>query len=245
MSNNNNGEWMSARGQKAVIVWTLAFTVIFALAWVFLLKMAPPPPPTLTPEEMAAFFQENSFSIRLGAMVASWVAAPMVPFACVIAIQLYRLETGRPIWTVLALSGGITMSMFLVFPPILWGVIAFSPDRTPELTMMLMEVASLTLVTTDQYYIFWMIAITVVILRYPADELLPFPRWYAWYNLWVAIAFEVGAISFMTKTGPFAWNGVIVFWMPFVLFFTWIPITCWLMWQGLNRQETTALQTQA
>ena len=243
MTNNSDNPVLSEQGQKTLILWCAGFTIIFAVTWFFLLKMAPPPPPTLSPEEMAAFFQENRFSILLGAMICSWVAAQMVPFWALVATQMYRLEKshGLPIWTVITVMGGALMSMFLVFPPILWGVIAYSADRTPELSMMLMEVASLTLVTTDQFYIFAQVALSVVILRYPMDELSPFPRWYGWFNLWVAIAFEVGAVSFMTKTGPFAWDGVLVFWMPFVLFFAWIPVTLWLLWQGVSRQQAAKL----
>jgi signal transduction histidine kinase len=79
-----------------------------------------------------------------------------------------------------------------------------------------------------------------VIFRYSIDELSAFPRWYDWYNLWVAIAVEVGAIAFMTRTGPFARDGALVFWMPFVLFFTWVPFTCWLMWRAITRQQIAA-----
>ena len=228
---------MSERGQALIIWWALIFMAIFGLAWVFLLQMVPPPSPALPAADIAAFYAENSLKIRLGAMIASWVSAFMVPFSVVVAIQLARLETGLPVWSVLALAGGILMSMFLVFPPVIWGVAAFNPERAPEATVLLNELANLTLVTTDQFYIFQMIAITYVSLNYPADDTSPFPRWLGWFILWVAIAFEVGAFAFLTKTGPFAWDGWIVFWMPFTLFFAWVPLTSFMMLRALKRQR--------
>lgn len=231
---------MSERGQTIIIWWALVFMAIFAAAWVTLLQMVPPPSATLSPEEVAAFYTENSFRIRLGAVIASWFSAFMVPFSVVVAIQMARLETGLPVWSALAFAGGILMSMFLVFPPIIWGVAAFSPDRPAEATVILNELANLTLVTTDQFYIFQMIAVTYVSLNYPSDALSPFPRWLGWFILWVAIAFEVGAIAFMTKSGPFAWDGVIVFWMPFVLFFAWVSVASFMMLRALKRQQAAA-----
>jgi hypothetical protein len=199
--------------------------------------MVPPPSASLSPVEIAAFYTENSFRIKLGAMIASWVSAPMVPFSVVLAVQVARLEKGGfPVWGALCFAGGILMSMFLVFPPILWGVAAFTPERAPEITHMLNELANLTLVTTDQYFIFQMLPVSYVALRYPADANTAFPRWLGWFILWVAIAFEVGAIAFMTKTGPFAWDGLIVFWMPFTLFFIWVPLTSFVMLGAIKRQ---------
>jgi len=231
---------MSERGQTIIIIWGLVFMAIFAVAWIWLLQMVPPPSPTFSPEAVAAFYTENSFKIKLGAMIASWTSAFMVPFSVVVAIQMARLETGLPVWSVLALAGGILMSMFLVFPPVIWGVAAFTPERAPEATALLNELANLTLVTTDQFYIFQMIAITYVSLNYPADANTAFPRWLGWFILWVAVAFEVGAIAFMTKTGPFAWDGIIVFWMPFALFFAWVPLTSIIMLRAIKRQRLAA-----
>lgn len=227
---------MSERGQIIIIWWALIFMAIFGVTWLTLLQMVPPPSPTLTPAEVTAFYTENAFKIKLGAMICSWVSACMVPFGVVVAIQMARLEEGLPVWAALAFAGGILMSMFLVFPPILWGVAAFNPERAPELNSLLNEIANLTLVTTDQFYIFQMIAITYVSLNYSDDPLTAFPRWLGWFILWVAIAFEVGAIAFMTKTGPFAWDGILVFWMPFLLFFAWVPLTSFMMLRAIKRQ---------
>ena len=90
--------------------------------------------------------------------------------------------------------------------------------------------------TTDQFYIFFQVAVSVAAFKYSDDPLTPFPRWYAYYNLWVALLYEVGALAFLTKTGPIAWDGVLVFWMPFALFFSWIAITGYLLIKGLKRQ---------
>lgn len=233
---------VSERSQRAILWWGVAFMVIFGIAWLFLLEMVPPPPATLNPTEIAAYYQEHAGKIKFGAVIASWVSACNVPFSLVIAFQLARMEEGKPVWSVLSLCSGCLMSMFLVFPPIIWGTIAFDPFRMPEITAALNQLANLTLVTTDQFYIFQMVAIWVVAMRAKPDPLAAFPRWLGWMNLWIGVLFEVGAPSFMFKTGPFAWNGFIVFWLPFTFYFFWMALMYIMMFRALRLQEEAALR---
>lgn len=233
---------VSERSQRTILWWGVAFMVIFAVAWLFLLEMVPPPPATLSPAEIAAYYTEHATKIKLGSVIGSWTSAFMVPFSLVIAFQLARIEEGKPVWAVFSLCSGCLMSMFLVFPPILWGIAAFDPTRPPEITAALNQMANLTLVTTDQFYIFQMIAVWLVSLKAKPDPLSAFPRWLGWMNLWIAVIFEVGAPSFMFKTGPFAWNGLFVFWFPFTFFFIWQVTMYIMMFRALRLQEDAALR---
>lgn len=164
----------------------------------------------------------------------------MVPLAAVIAAQMARLEKGIPIWSMLEFGGGLMMSLFLVLPPLFWGVAAFSPERPAQLTLLIHELSNLTLVTTDQYFIFQYVAIAVVSLSSPTSRLSPFPRWYGYYTIWTALMFELGAIGFLPKTGPFAWNGLFVYWSPLTLFGVWIVVTSIQLIRAIGRQAKAA-----
>jgi len=130
----------------------------------------------------------------------------------------------------LQLTGGALMSIILVLPGLFWGIAAYNPMRSPEVTALMHEIGTLTLVTTDQFFIFQMIAITYVSLTQTIDNASAFPRWYGWLTPWIAIAF-------IPKTGPFAWNGAIVFWMPFILLGVWITVTSVCMLVVIKRQR--------
>ena len=39
------------------------------------------------------------------------------------------------------------------------------------------------------------------------------------------------------KIGPFAWNGLLVFWSPLTLFGLWIAVMCYLLLGALRRQR--------
>src|SRR5438034_11148487 len=87
---------ISERSQIIILWWAFIFMVIFGLAWWFLLGMVPPPPPTLSPAEVTAYYTEHATSIKVGAVIASWTSACMVPFSVVIVFQWAPMEEGKP-----------------------------------------------------------------------------------------------------------------------------------------------------
>ena len=231
---------ISTRAQTIMIWWGLVLIVIYGLSLGFLLKMVPLPSAQLSAAQVAAFYAANSFDIRLGATICSYSSAFMVPLAVVVSVQMARLEKGIPIWSILQLAGGCMMSIFLVLPPIFWGVAAFTPTRAPDVTLVMHELANLTLTTTDQYYIFQMVAIAVVGLSQKPAPFAAFPRWFSYLTIWAAFMFEAGAIAFMPKSGPFAWNGLFVFWCPFTIFGAWCFSMSFTLLRAIKHQARRA-----
>jgi hypothetical protein len=230
----------SERSQRAILWWGIALAIIYAVAFIFLLQQVPLKNPAWTPEQVADWYVHNQGKIKWGAVIASWTGAFMMPILTVIAIQMARVETGGwKIWSALSLVSGALMSLFLMLPPMFWGVAAYTaPRRNSEVTTLMHELASLTMTTTDQFYIFMWVGVTVIALR-PATQLVknnPFPRWWGYLSAWITIMFEAGAIAFIPRSGPFAWNGLLVFWSPFLLFTVWITIQCWLVFRALRGQ---------
>lgn len=232
---------VSARAQRIMIWSALTMATIMGLSYGFLIQLLPLPPATWSAAQVAAFYSDNSVAIRMGSLLCSYTSAFMVPLAVVIAAQMVRLEKGFPIWSVLQLAGGCMMSIFLVLPPVFWGIAAFSPNRPAEVTMLMHEQANLLLVTTDQYFIFQFIAIIFVSLTQTADTKSPFPRWFGFLSAWIALIFEAGAIGFIPKTGPFAWNGLFVYWLPLTSFGVWILVVSTLLLKAISRQERHGL----
>jgi len=231
---------MSARAQRILMWWGLTFTVIYGLVWWRLLHMMPPPTAKWSADEIARFYVHNGSEIKIGATICSWTSGFMVPIAVVTAVQIARHEKGKPVWAALAFAGGILMSIPLMLPPIYWGVAAFTPTRAPEITAVMHELAMLTFVTTDQYYIFMWVAIAVVALIPNNVVHTPFPWWFGYYTAWTALMFEAGAIAFLTRSGPFSRNGLLAFWSPVVTFFAWIVVMAILMFRAIGAQDKIA-----
>lgn len=235
---------ISERAQRTLLWWGLTFTLIYGLAWWLLFHMLPPPTAKLSADQIAQFYREHGATIKVGAVVASWTSGFMVPIAVVVGVQISRHEKGRPVWSILAIAGGTLMSVVLVFPPIFWGVAAFTPDRAPEITALMHELAMLTFVTTDQYYIFMWVAIAVACLAPATVRYSPFPRWFGYYTAWTALMFEPGALAFLFRSGPFSWTGLLAFWSPVVTFFAWIVVMAVQLFKAIGEQESTDLSLE-
>ena len=231
---------MSERSQIVLVWWGIIFAVVFGVVLGVLFDMIPPPSAKLSATEIAHWYAVRHTKIRVGAVIASWTSAFMVPLTVVIAAQMARQEQGRKVWSAMTICGGALMSIFLVLPPLFWGVAAFTPSRAPQVTAIMHELGMLTLVTTDQFYIFMWVAIVVICLLPTSVTHSPFPRWFGYFTAWIAIMFEAGAFSFLTRTGPLAWDGLLVFWLPLTLFGLWIAVMSYLLLHKLRLQREGA-----
>jgi hypothetical protein len=228
---------MSERSQKVLVWWGVIFAAIYGVALVFLLHMVPPPSPKLTEAQIAHWYAHRHTDIRVGAIIASWTSAFMVPLAIVVAVQMGRQEGGRKVWSVATVASGCMMSIFLVLPPLFFGVAGYTTHQAPSATAIMHHLGVLTLVTTDQYYIFMWVAVTVICLLPQTQKYSPFPRWFGYLNAWIAFMFEAGAIAFLPRTGPFDWRGLLVFWSPLSLFGLWIGVMSYLLLSNLSKQQ--------
>ncbi len=235
---------MSERAQIGILWWSLVFTVVYGLSLYFLLDMLPPPAATMSASEIATWYAGRASSIKLGATISGWTGAFMLPMWIVIGIQISRQEKGRPVWTALAMAGGVMSSLFLVLPPIIFGTAAFTPNRSPDTTAMMHEFGVFCLVTTDQFFIFAGVSLIAMCLRPSIAPHSPFPRWFAYFNIWFMMLGEAGALPFLFRSGVFSWNGLFPFWLPFSIFGIWMIVMYRLLFKAL-RQQLRDARTEA
>jgi len=226
---------LEIRSQQVLVWWALLGTVVYGLCMFFLWHMMPPPSPQWSAERIAQFYQEHSTQVRIGAMIAGWTSAFFLALTVVIAVQIRRIERG-PVWTMVTLAAGALTTVYLTLPPICWGVAAYTPTRSPEITAIFHEFGVLTIITTDQYFVFMWVAIIVICLSSTKVVASPFPRWFGYFSAWCCLIFEAGAVAFLPRTGPFAWNGLLAFWVPFSVFGAWMIVIGVLLLKALKAQ---------
>src|ERR671922_134184 len=103
---------MSERSQRVLVWWGVVFVAIYGLALALLLDMVPPPTAKMSADEIAVWYAERHDEVRIGAVIAGWTSAFLVPITVVIAVQMARQEAGRKVWSLLAVCGGAVMSVF-------------------------------------------------------------------------------------------------------------------------------------
>lgn len=222
---------------QKLCVWSgVIFMALFGLGWWILAGFLPPPSPLATGVEVAGFYQENTWSIRLGLLIAAFSCTFYYPWIAVISVQLKRIEGPNAVYSWTQALSGATGAFIIYFPMLLWMVVSFRADRDPELMLLLNDLGWLMFTTTLAPFVAQNLSIALAILSDKSSTPV-FPRWLGFYNIAVtSIFFPVGLILFF-KTGPFAWDGMLAFWIPLVDFFIWMIVMTVFLFKAINQQR--------
>lgn len=226
---------MSKRSQQ-ICIWSgpLGFT-LFPLGIWSLAHFLPPLSPAASAADIAAIYSDNTIGIRLGAMVMMFAAALFAPFFAMISVMIKRIEGPvAPYALTQIITATLAVTCFFL-SPMLFTVAAFRPERVPELTQLMNDFAWIMFVTPAAPAFVQTLAIGLAILS-DRSAVPILPRWSGYYSLWVAVLFLPGALAMMFKTGPFAWNGLLAFWVPAVLVGQWSCVMAVLMVRAVRRQ---------
>lgn len=195
-----------------------------------------PPAPTETAEQIAQFFQTDTVLKRTGLFIAMLSTGLLAPFYAVISVQMKRIEGVSLPLTYTQLVAGACTVLEIILPLMLWQGVAYRPDRDIELTQTLNDIAWLIFLGTTTTVLIQNLVIGMITLQ-DKSAVPVFPRWYAYFNFFaVAGVMPAGFVVFF-RTGPLAWNGIIVWAIGVAVFFVWICATAWLIQVAAGRQR--------
>lgn len=211
------------------------FVVLFTIGFWFLAHYLPPPSPNAGAEDIAALYREHTGPIRLGMFLMMACSALVAPFVAVISVQMQRLERGPGVLAYTQLAAGAVGILFLILPALLWTIAAFRPERDPNLILLLNDMGWICFLMPFGTFSLQNLVIGLAILGADGAS-QPFPRWAGYFNLWVAVLFVPGGLLTFFKTGPFAWDGLFVFWVPLVVFLLWYSAMFLLLRSAIKQQ---------
>lgn len=203
--------------QSAMAWCGVAFVAVF-FAGLIITGFFPPIPPDNTAQEVAAQYVQDQDRIRAGAVIMMIACGFIMPFTAVISTQMARVE-GR--WTPLAylnLIAGTVGTLAALFPVLFFISIAYRPEnRDPELIQAFNDFAWVPFIMNWPPAVVEAICIAVVILSDKRAKPV-FPRWVAYFLLWAAVLFLPATLVPFFYDGPFAWNGLLSFWLAATFF---------------------------
>lgn len=169
-------------------------------------------------------------------MLASVGVSLIGPLVALITIQMLRMERDRPptLAILQAVSGSVTWVMLMV-PMIILNVAAFRPDRSPELTQLLTDLAWLLFLTPVAPFLIQNFAIGAAVLGDHSAAPV-FPRWVGYANFWTGLLFVPALLAFFFKSGPFAWHGIFVFYLGTVVYGTWVLVMSTVLLRAVREQ---------
>jgi len=213
----------------------IIMVIVMGISFVSLNQFMPPHSPALSANEIAAIYQERANPIRFGSVLIMLFSVLYVTWSLSIDEVLSRIEGVNKLLLSSQVLGAVLGCAFLLLSVILFGVTAFRPDRPPELTLLLSDLAWLVLVTPSGPFILQTASLGAAVLT-DRSETPVLPRWLGYLTLWVSASTVPALVAFFFKTGPFAWDGIFPFWLPFILFSFWIL----LMSGFIIRAQSTA-----
>jgi hypothetical protein len=202
--------------------------VFLGLALINLAHFIPPLAPTLTAEQVAAHYREHSVGIRIGMILFLFSGTLLAPITAIFCLLIKRIEGSASILTYTQIITGTVALVLFIPPAICWTAAAYRPERALEDILLLNDLGWLFFVMITPPGILQVIVLGMAILQDKRPKPL-LPRWLGYLNFWAAVLFIPGGIVALFKTGPFAWNGLIAFWIPVGVFGAWwivMFVTC-------------------
>jgi hypothetical protein len=190
--------------------WCGPATVVIALAGFLISGVLPIPLGSESSVSDVVAFYSHDTRVLSGLVISALGVCLVLPLTAVIGVHMVRMEGRTPILTFLQLIAGAAVSICLPLPLLLMTTIAFRPDRSPELTVTLNDIAWLLFITPIGPFIVQNVAIGVAILN---DKRQTLPRWVGYVNFWIAFSFLPDPLAFFFHSGPFAWRGIFIFWL--------------------------------
>jgi hypothetical protein len=207
----------------------------------------PPLSPGMSAAQVAAHYQGHTAGIRFGAGLIFLSSMFYVWFSAVISGQMRRIPGVHPTVINAQLAAGAFACLAFLMPALLFAVTAFRPDRSPDATVLLNDMSWFILVMPWPPFMAQYFAFAFAILSDPRPTPL-FPRWLGYFNIWAELMFTPAIILPFFKSGPFAWNGVFVFWIPAAVFGALFIINTIWLGKAINseaREERETLDSAA
>jgi len=231
---------MARTDGERLLLWALPVLGLIWLSVFFLFPgFVPPMSPTMSAQQVADFYRdpENLPRVRYSMIVFNWFCVGLVPVLALLALQMRRMAHRTPIFSYAIIAGAASGPATFLMATLFWQLAAFRPERDPELTQLFNDMAWVTYSSQAGFLIAQslLIAVAIFLDRQPRPV---FKRWVAHFNLLFAAALVPACFVGVTVEGPFAWDGLLSFWVRNVGLALWIAIMGAALWQAIHQQRS-------
>ena len=204
----------------------LLFAILLGCGAFFIPGWFPPVDPSLDANTIAQLFEDNRLRIRLGMTLTAFASIFYCSFTTVIAVQTRRIEGDGRILTYIQVASITGTCVVIWLAAYLWLAAAYRPTTPPETLQLFNDMAWMMFIGGFQPAMIQWIAIAACIISDKSENRL-YPKWAGYATIWITLTTFVGAFLPYFYSGPFAWNGVLGFWLAATMFFGWLI----MMWR--------------
>ena len=212
------------------VAGTMMFVGIWPLAHMF-----PPLAPTLSAAEVADYYRAHQTGILVGGILITTSSVLFFPFLAAVATFMKKIEgpVSPLTWSfVMVVAYGFVT---LFFAGLFFTAAAYRTDNPDPIIRTLSDIAFFLFVMPAVPGFVQNVLTGVVILGDKRAQPI-LPRWLGYMNLWTGVLLLPGLAVGLFKVGPFAWNGILAFWLPAVVFGIWFNLMIFAMLAAIKRR---------
>ncbi|MBC2637850.1 MULTISPECIES: hypothetical protein [unclassified Rhodococcus (in: high G+C Gram-positive bacteria)] len=214
------------------------FLVGAGIAWWGIAGFILPPRENWSAERIAEFYRDNEISIRIGMEGAIMFAMFYFVWSLAVALVMRRNEGRERILSTIQLVGGAGTSAAAVSFCTIWLTASFrASTRAADEIMLLNDLGFMFLIMTFVATLFQMVAFGVFVLRDPRPTPL-YPRWLGYVSFWLTATLLTGLLMPSFQSGPFAWHGLITYYLGLNAYFGWVIVTSWYTFAAIRRLKS-------
>ena len=212
------------------------FTLFTLVGWLAMAQGLLPVPASLTPEATAAYFAEHSLGMRTGCLLYMVGCGFFAVWIAQLGAMLSEIEGKGPTLSIAGVTCGNGVIAFVMMSCCLWIGAAYRAEAHPDVVVALNDAAWFGFLLTWPTLSVQMITTGVVTLMDRRETPLV-PRGVSWFSIFCGIFIVTASGPAWMKTGPFAWNGVLAYYIPMLMWGAWFEIHSWYMLMAVLRER--------
>jgi len=187
--------------------------------------------------EVVSHYTDHLTAVRIGCVVLIFSSMIYCCFGMAISLYTRQAEGHRPVLFYIQVVSLACCEVVVMLIGFFWGAASWRAGQIdPQITQALNDLGWLGVLFTGAPFAAYMVALAAAIFL-DESKRPAFPRWVAYFNLFVTPWMIEAAGILLFKTGPFSQNGLMVFYIPMIVFFVWILTMSRMTIQAINRES--------
>lgn len=211
------------------------FVALTAVGWLGIAHFFAPARADLGMEATKVWFTEtHRWGTIVGCTLFYIAAGLLTPGSIAFGIMLARIEGRWPLWSLTTAVSGIFISLIVFLNACAWIVAAYRPEAGADVIQAWSDWAWMAFLLGWIYLAIEMFASAVVELSDKRDAPMV-PRWLTWLTIAGGATLVFAAGPAFLKSGPFAYHGLLAFYLPVAIWGSYVSLTAWFMLKELDR----------
>ena len=226
--------------QKIGLWCNWVFLALTVIGWLGIAHFWAPARADLGLDATKVWFSDtHKWGTLIGCSIFYVAAGVLTPGSIAFGILLSKIEGRHPLWSFTTAVCGVFISLIIFFNCCAWIVAAYRPETGADVIQSWYDWAWFAFLLGWIYLAIEMVATGIVELMDDRPQPM-IPRWFTWLTFAGAATLFCAAGPAFFQSGPFAYHGLLAFYLPVVIWGGYLAGTTWFMMKELDRGPVRA-----